>query len=177
MFSANITCRAGDPHLDEIKDLYQFDNWAGSTKTNYLHIVQNWTSDISIYGATNFFNKPYKTSNHLTIGTGIFMFQPTNMLGRVDLRIFEAPSVLDAHKMLMEFFYTCSAIQPFQTGESIGVKLGDHCYAGYPIGFTNSVFFVRNNMFVTITSGVSVYEIAKKIDEQLLTFSLTQENP
>ena len=171
----NLISFSNDFLEDDLKELYQFQNWAGSTKTNYVHVIQNWTTDISTYGATNFFINP-KFSNGLIIGPGDCFFQPTNMLDSVRLRIVESPSVLDAHIMMMQFFDNCSAKQPFQTGESIGVKLGDHCYAGYPIGTTNSLFFVRNNMFIFISSGEppeSVYDIANKIDQQLLKLSLS----
>jgi len=174
IFLFNITCRAEVSFLNEIKNLYQFENWAGSTKTNYVKIIQNWEVDISTYGATNFYSKPY-LPNSLIIRQGQYVFQPTNMASRVYVRVVETPNVLEAHKTLMNHFSLCSAIQPFQTGISIGVNIGDHCYAGYPIGSTNSLTFVRNNMFINISSGnppESVYEIANKIDQQLLEASV-----
>jgi hypothetical protein len=165
---------ANNAYLDELKELYQFNNWAGSTRTNYLHLIKDWEINFESCGVTNLLTEPLISSEQ-NMRESIYFFQPTNMVNEIDLRVLETPSVLDAHETMMEFFENCSAWQPFQTGESIGISLGDRCYAGYPIGLTNSVFFVRNNIFVTITSGTSVYEIAKKIDQQFLTISLKLE--
>ena len=164
---------ANDPYIDKLKGIYQYATWVDSTKTNYLQQIQNWNPDISLYGATNIeiqeLGKVYGNSR-----VSFYVFQTTNTPYDVYLKITEEPSIHDAHEALMEFFSTCSAIQPFPTGASIGVNLGDHCYTGYPIGATNSVTFVRNNVLIDISSGeppASVFEIAKKIDQQLLTIS------
>ena len=170
-------CLAHYPFLDDMKELYQYDTWAGVTKTDYLHLVKNWAPDILSYGATNLLANPYISSDQ-NMRESIYFFQPTNMTSNIDLRILETAGVLDAHEMLMKHFHYCSAIQPFPTGVSIGINIGDHCYTGYPIGSTNSISFVRNNMFVNISSGnppEPVFEIANKIDQQLLTISLTPE--
>ena len=157
---------------DWVKELYQFENWAGTVQTNYLRSVQNWKPDISTYGATNFLNNPYVSSDQ-NLRFGIYSFQLTNAINSVELQITETPSVLETHEMLMNFFDNCAAIQPFPTGASIGVNLGDYCYTGYPIGSTNSIIFVRNNIMINISSedAKSTFEVASKIDQQLLSAS------
>ena len=170
-------CLADDFYLNELKIEYQYDAWAGTTQTNYINLIHNWNFDIFNYGATNNYAQP-TLSDDPNFYWGIYILQPTNLLCNVDLRFIEASSILNAHEMLMKHFSGCTATQPFPTGASIGINIGDHCYTGYPIGSTNSISFVRNNMFICISSGdppESVYEIANKIDQQLLTISLTPE--
>jgi len=174
LFCLTTVCYANNPRFERLKDIYQYDKWVGSVQTNYLHSVQNWMPDFTSYGVTNLLTEPYISSSQ-NMRESIYFFQATNMLEKIDLRILETSSILDAQEMLMEHFSYCSAIHPFPTGKSIGVNIGDHCYTGYPIGSTNSISFVRNNMFINISSEASVYDIANKIDQQLLTISLTPE--
>ena len=166
ILAINVTCYADDVYL---KELYQYEQWVGTIKTNYLRIIKIPTI---IFNDLN-------VSEDLTIRSGSYMFQPTNTPFNVHLRVYETPSVLDAHEALIDFFSTCSAIQPFPSGASIGIDLGDHCYTGYPIGETNSVSFVRNNVFVNVSSRKlqsSVYEIAKQIDQHLLSISTSSDS-
>jgi len=163
----NSTSYADDSY---IKKLYQYEQWGGSTQTNYLRLIEDWIPDFPAYGTTNWISLNREALKRGDLSH--YAFLASNLTSQVTLRFIETASVIDAHEMLMWFFEHCSAIQPFQTGESIGVFLGDHCYGGYPIGLTNGLFFVRNNMFITITSGSSVYEIAQKIDQQLLDISI-----
>ena len=157
---------------DWVKELYQFENWAGTVQTNYLRSVQNWKPDILTYGATNLVAEPYISANQ-NMRFSIYSFQPTNTSTSVELRITETSSILEAQEMLMDYFDNCAAIQPFPTGASIGVTLGDHCYTGYPVGSTNTITFVRNNVMIKVFSGESksTFEVASKIDQQLLLAS------
>ena len=167
----NTICFANDFLLDSIKEIYQYETWSGTTKTNYQKIIKNKPPEFNNFGTTNIAVQNGEISSDGFLES-FYIFKTTNMPDDVYLRVYETSSVLDAHEALMFFFNNCSAIQPFQTGKSIGVNLGDHCFAGYPMGATNSLFFVRNNVFIDITSGSSVYEIANKIDQQLLSSSL-----
>jgi len=178
LFSICTPCFADDSFLADLKVLYKYKDWAGSSQTNYLRLVQDWTPDVSVCGATNFVEKPY-VSNSQGMRLGIYFFQPTNMPCVVELRIAQTESILDAHEMLMRHFGLCAAKQPFPSGASIGVELGDHCYTGYPIGSTTSVTFVRNNMLICVSSGdrkTSIYGVAKTIDQQLLSILMEKKD-
>ena len=39
LFLIGADCFADDSYLDRMKERYQYKNWAGSTKTNYLKFI------------------------------------------------------------------------------------------------------------------------------------------
>lgn len=145
LFSECLADEADDFHLSYInglKDKYQYETWSGIIKTNYIKLITKWEPDFSTYGATNLLSQPSISTNP-NFYWGMYLFQPTNLSCNVHLRFIEASNVLNAHEALIEHFGGCTATQPFPTGASIGVNIGDHCYTGYPIGSTNSIFFCK----------------------------------
>jgi hypothetical protein len=101
-----------------------------------------------------------------------FFHPPNNPDATVDLRVQERPGVTDAHNAMMEVFGNCSAIQPFPLGT---VKVGDRCYLGYPTNAYNGIFFVRNNVFLSVSAdqtNCSIETIVGDLDNQLKAISV-----
>ncbi len=165
---------AADDRLEYLKGLYGFTNWAGNTETNYSFYVTNWVPLFSSFGVTNLdSNNEGAWANGLKDSS--YLFRPTNAPdAMVDLRVYERESVVSAHNAMMGQFIYCAAVQPFTLGVTNTAKVGDRCYIGYPINACRHIWFVRNNVFISISSDqpdFSVKSIAEDLDSQLKVIS------
>jgi len=165
-----------DSHVDAAKQLYEYDQWVGITKTNYTHTLTTFVPD--------FFGSGYST-NHPPIvddveGGGLsYIYTINNILNneiyniRIDLR----NDVVSTHSFLMWLFAYSSAWQPFPLGETKSVYLGDRCYIGHPTNFTKNITFVRNNIYVRLSSNNStnsVLPFATWLDNKILEMSFDE---
>jgi hypothetical protein len=164
-----------DDFVDDLKGRYGFTNWVGNTETNYSCLVTNWVPTFATFGVTNLISTQEGTWANGSKDSAYF-FHPTNKPdATVDLRVQERPGVTDAHNAMMELFGNCSAIQPFPLGTTNTVKVGDRCYLGYPTNAYNRIFFVRNNVFLSVSANqtnCSVQAIAEYLDNQLKAISV-----
>lgn len=161
--------------FDDLKIRYGFADWSGNTETNYSRLVTDWVPTFTMFGVTNLIsNQEGAIVNG--IKNSAYFFHPTNAPSAIiDLRISEQQSVIGAHNMMMETFSNCSAIQPFSLGTTNTVKVGDRCYLGYPTNSYSQIYFVRNNVFVSISTAQSncpVQIIADDLDNDLKTKSM-----
>jgi len=83
----NTICFSNDSHLEKLKELYQYESWAGTTKTNYLRVIQNWSPNILTLGVTNLMDNPY-IANDNNMRLGIYFFQPTNTTCNINFEFF-----------------------------------------------------------------------------------------
>jgi len=160
--------------LAHIKTQYNFTNWVGTTKTNYTFLATNWVPNFSSIGITNFIlrDEGVWTNNRKE---SVYLFHPTSNLNVIiDCRIYEREGVTNAQDAMMEDFATCAAIQPFPSGASNGVNVGDRCYLGYPTNVNADIVFSRNNVFVTVlvdATNYSIKSIAEEMDNQIKNIS------
>lgn len=164
-----------DDFVDDLKGRYGFTNWVGNTETNYSCLVTNWAPTFATFGVTNLISTQEGTWANGSKDSAYF-FHPTNKPdATVDLRVQERPGVTDAHNAMMELFGNCSAIQPFPLGTTNTVQVGDRCYLGYPTNAYNRIFFVRNNVFLSVSANqtnCSVQATAEYLDNQLKAISV-----
>jgi len=163
-----------DDFVDDIKGRYGFTNWVGNTETNYSRLVTNWVPTFATFGVTNLISTQEGAWAN-GIKDSAYFFHPTNNFeATVDLRVQERQGVTDAHNAMMETFGNCSAIQPFPLGMTNTVKVGDRCYLGYPTNAYSHLFFVRNNVFLSVSAdqtNCSVRAIAGNLDNELKSLS------
>ncbi len=153
--------------MKPFRGLYGFDTWAGQTKVRYERPVTNWVPDFAGLGVTDFlrtaegvWTNAHKSSDYI--------FQSADARGvNVRLTIWERRDVTEAHLAMLNHFANSAAPQPFPLGSAFGVDIGDRCYLGWGV-VGDSVFFVRNNVFVFLTGGCSVLELAGKLDSDLV---------
>lgn len=160
-----------DEFVDDLKGRYGFTNWVGTTETNYFCLVSNWVPTFATFGVTDLISTQEGTWANGSKDSAYF-FHPTNKPdATVDLRVRERPTVTDAHSTMIEVFGNCSALQPFPLGT---VKVGDRCYLAYPTNAYNSIFFVRNNVFLSVSANqtnCSIRTIVEDLDSQLKAIS------
>ena len=164
-----------DEFLEDLKLDYGFANWVGNTEINYSCLVTNWVPAFAAFGVTNLISNLEGTRENGEKDS-VYLFHPTNALNTIiKVQVNERQSVADAHQAMMEDFNTCSAIQPFPLGNADLVKIGDRHYTGYPVNSYRCVFFVRNNVFIYVSAGLtnySVQAIATELDNELKIISI-----
>ena len=157
--------------ISDIKALYGYTNWVGQTETHYSCLVSNWAPTFMALGVTNLIANQEGQWDSGAKDSAYFFHPTNNPDSTVALRVQERPGVTNAHNAMMEVFGNCSAIQPFPLGP---VKVGDRCYLGYPTNAYNSIFFVRNNVFLSVSANqtnCSVRAIVEDLDNQLKVLS------
>lgn len=163
-----------DDFLDDLKGRYGFTSWVGGTETNYVSLITNWVPAFVRFGVTNLISDQGGVWAS-GVKDSAYFFHPTNSPNAiVDLRVQVRQGITDAHHAMMEAFGNCSASQPFPLGTANTIKVGDRCYLGYPTNVYNHVFFVRNNVFISVSSdqtNCSVEVIAVCLDNELKTIS------
>lgn len=164
-------------HLAYVTGIYGFTNWAGTTVTNYSRTVTNWIPDFSVVGETNV-AAPYQSPWTNGEKNATYLVHPdANPTETWDVRVRERGSVAEAHMAMMQDFAMSMARQPFPSGISNGVSLGDVCYLGYPATAQTAVVFSRNNILLVISTdptGGSVTNLAAALDQQILGLSLDE---
>ena len=168
------------PHLlvaDEMRDLlkpvYNFDQWAGTTKTNYQKTVSDFQPNFEEIG----FTQSLSSDNEVTGGENYRRYRvtkPTETDIILDVRISCRNTVVSAHEAMLEFFTNCAAPQPFPSGDYL--SLGDKCYIGYtPTNAPTFITFARNTVCISVSydGGVtnSVFPIAVWLDNSILKLS------
>ena len=163
-----------DEFSDHLNISYDFTNWVGKTEINYSCLVTNWVPQFSAFATTNLIAKEEGIWINRLKDSDYFFHPTGGSDATVSIRIKERPSVADAHMAMMETFGNCSAIQPSPLGTTKTLKIGDRCYLGYPEKAFSHIFFVRNNVFISISSNRTncpVNTIAADLDDQLLSLS------
>lgn len=158
---------------DFIKEAYKFNRWAGTTKTNYQKAVSDFQPKLSEIGLSSV---RFKDSEIVPNGMNrrYIVSPPAQTNEVVDIRISCRNSIAAAQNSMMDFFSMCSAIQPFPSGDALSISVGDRCYLGYPTNTVTSIAFVRNTVFVDVTSrGTtnSVLPIATWLDNLIMGLS------
>ena len=172
---ALVVFACAESRIDMAKQLYGYDQWVGTTKTNYAHTVTSFIPDFNGSGYST--NHP-PIINDVTGGGYYYICTLKNNSLQdeiIDVTIDIRNDINTIHSFLMESFAYNAAIQPFPLGETMSVFVGDRCYLGYPTNSTRSISFVRNNVYVDLgVSGStnSVLPIATWLDNWILNQSL-----
>jgi len=165
-----------DDWVDLFKSKYDFDQWAGTTKTNYLNSVLNFQPNLTEIGFSHFrFNDNDVVANGIDRRYIVSTSPQTDEV--LDIRISSRNNVINAQNSMMDFFSTCSAKQPFPSGDLLSVPIGDKCYLGYPTNTVSSIMFVRNTVFIDVTlrgTTNSVLPIAVWLDNSIFKLSLKE---
>ena len=158
---------------DFIKLTYNFNDWAGNTKTNYQKTVSDFQPNFGDIGLTSI-----RFSDNDIVQDGVdrryIVSASTQTDEVVDVRISTRNSIIAAQNSMMDFFSLCSAIQPFPSGDALSVSVGDRCYLGYPTNTVSSIAFVRNTVFVNVDirgTTNSVLPVAVWLDSLILGLS------
>ncbi|MEI6972746.1 MAG: hypothetical protein WCL44_14665 [bacterium] len=184
------------PYIDLAKVRYDFTNWVGTTKTNYVYLATNWVPDLAALGATSLLyssTHPYSNTNPYGYGclASSFGFRATNDTSIVvSVETHAVLSVTNAHESMVIAFAQNNVPYLFVVGEGLGVSIGDRCYLG-PGTNDDRVVFVRNNVLVELdadnpdagydysrrdgshrTNCYSVIGIARALDEQIRKISV-----
>lgn len=137
------------PYIDRAKVRYDYTNWVGTTKTNYVYLATNWVPDLAALSASNCLSariRPYAQGSLFSL----FRFRATNDTSVVvSVRTHAVLSVTNAHESMMIAFSQNNVPHPFVVGEGIGINIGDRCYLG-PGTNDDRVVFVRNNVLVEL---------------------------
>ena len=159
--------------IEDLKEVYNFEQWVGTTKTNYQNTVSDFQPNFNEITFT-----PLYLNNCEILQNGVnrryFAAHTTQTNMFLDVRILCRNNVVDAQNAMMEFFSLCSAIQPFPSGETMSVSVGDRCYLGCETNSIPSISFVRNTVFVHMSiDGVtnSVLPIAVWLDNLIMDSS------
>lgn len=180
-----ITCLGqarlyADDFVDDLKCRYGFTNWVGNTEINYSCLITNWTPTFASFGVTGLIATHKGLWANGSKNSTYFFHSVDTQNAIIDLRVQECRSVVEAHAAMMEVFGNCSAIQPFPVGTTNTVKVGDRCYIGYPTNACSRIFFVRNNVFLSIAADQTnfpVQTIAENLDNQLKVISSGEARP
>ena len=154
-------------NLHDIFECYSASNWYGKSKKCYSGLVKQWPLSFPAM-LRPVYHERAKSSG----GTrDVFLLSDagnTNQLLR--LEIVCADSIKLAHRAMLEYFSSCSAVQPFPIASDDTGSVGDYCYFGYGKPWT-SVMFVRDNVFVALKSLASMSSVrqeAEAIDKEIM---------
>jgi len=163
VFVSSVLLFGDDEFLERVKETYGFNEWEGKDGALKQGIPLK-KMDFS----------PHKivSERHTLPTSGIV----TLRYGRDKRVIFEVSvkvcdSVIGAQKELLKFLATCTLRVP--TGESLGLDVGDVCYAAKENGIFRTITFVRNNIFVRVhlvrmeETPPDISEVASRIDERI----------
>lgn len=156
-------------YLEMLQGIYMFDSWAGQTEVRYAGPVTNWVPDFGSLEVITFLRREEGLwTNSQKYSRYSFLTSDQTEV-RIDCVIDEREDTTNAHLAMLQFFSFSQAWQPFPLGSSLGVDIGDRCYLGW--GAVDSVFFVRNNVFVFISGGYSAMPFAERLDSELVARS------
>lgn len=160
-----------DEFLDKAKQTYDFDNWSG--KDGKLKQGLNLKAvDLSPFTVASERNRLF------TSGQFVFRYATTEGAAKqvfeVSLRVLD--SVAEAQEELIGFLSTCTGKLP--KGDSMGLEVGDVCFAAKDGDCYRRIVFVRNNIFLSLSLMPAaksaeaqippdISEIAGKIDAQI----------
>lgn len=163
LISVSILLFGDDEFLERVKKAYGFDEWKGRDGALKQGIPLR-KMDFS----------PYKvvSERHTLPTSGVI----TLRYGKDKMVIFEVSvkvcdSVIAAQEELLRFLANCTVKVP--TGSSLGLTIGDVCYAAKKREFFKTVAFVRNNIFIRVylvrieETSPNIAEIAEKIDDRI----------
>ena len=156
--------------LQDVFECYSASNWYGKCEKCYIGQVKHWPLNLPVM-SRRVCHERAKSSGGIR---DIFLLSDpghTNQLLR--LEIVCADSIKLAHRAMLEYFSSCSAVQPFPIASDRTGSVGDYCYFGYGKPWT-SVMFVRNNVFVALKSLASMSSVrqeAEAIDKEIMRIS------
>lgn len=130
----------------------------------YYCSVPNFAPEIVVEGVTI-------QKSKLAAGMEYF-FHPskaTDVIIRLRLNFYKSPQ--DAFVHLQEMLSYCSAPLPLPSSKEFGFDIGDCCFFGHPHGSFKAVWFIRNNVVVSMRSSVDIVNVAKCLDRQILSLS------
>ena len=174
-FVTLVVYACAESRIDIAKQLYGYDQWVGTTKTNYTRIVTSFIPDFTGSGYST--NHPPIIDDVKEGGFYCLLTLKNNTSHDeiIDVTIDIRNDIHTIHSYLMESFAYSAAIQPFPLGETMSVYLGDRCYLGYPTNSTSNISFVRNNVYVDVNANGttnSVLSISTWLDNWILNQSL-----
>lgn len=132
-----------DEVLDRAKQTYGFDKWPGKDGTLKQGLALK-KLDLSPYEIASVRNR-LRTS-----GEVIFRYRMkggTKHVFEVSLRVLDTVAVAQEH--LLKYLSTCTMTVP--NGSTLGLAVGDICFAAKSDGAFRAIAFVRNNVFIRIT--------------------------
>ena len=172
----NCLAQANDP-LSSVKELYGYSEWEGQTKEHYEQIVTNWVPDLGSMGITNFdvvADREDRTNSFSQKYTLINLYPSEAPTVSVRLIVHECLDVTNAELALLSELITQSPVPSYVLGSSIGLDLGDRCYAPSSGGVSERVVLVRNNVCLSLEAfRYSVLRLAEKLDCELLVRSFS----
>jgi hypothetical protein len=156
-------------HPDE--DLFQFDEWAGKTRSGREVTLRDFEFDAEAIGGLSLesFAELSPAFGARRMIRYFFAGLEAPAEDRVLIKVYEFSSVLDAHHGLMQAVATYMA--PWLPRcETKGLELGDICFCGHD-DLATSVIFARNNILAEVKSiGFNrrpVDEIAAELDRRM----------
>ena len=162
-----LCCRGG--MSKKMSAVYGFEEWR--PRRSYDAVATNWWRSGLLSGiaganvATNAFAvRPL----HLDI-----VWEGDGQIGEGSIRIVETSGFSAAVDAMMQSFSRCSAVQPFPRAQGSIASIGDVCFTSFPQGSSNSLDFVRNNVYVSIDSDNAAVScgIAASVDSAILDAS------
>ena len=107
------------------------------------------------------------------IGKGVnYVFRPLEYADAIiDLWMHSCESRMEAMERFRNKITGSSGPLPLPSDREYGFDIGDCCYFGHPHGSFKSVFFIRNNVVVSMRSSVDIVYYAKRLDQQILSMS------
>lgn len=156
--------------LPDVSQVYPTNQWTAPSYPTLVGVGR--TIDLGSFGFTNV------TDKSLSIG----------LSNRVDCEVRAiadgspfrvqasmGASFSEATTHMLHRFSVMSAKQPLPTLDPLVSNIGDLAYTGWNTNSIDSLFFIRNNVFVRVRSGnetQSALPLSRLIDEQLLSLSM-----
>ena len=172
-------CLAAVPQAEDrgqgIIERYHADDWCGKSRVCYSCLVKEWPEQLPA---------PMQAVSHERMDFAsykkeLFFLADSENSNRVSrLEVHLAKSVKAAHRSMLTYFSTCAAPQPFPEATEQTGRVGDRCYFGFGETWT-SVMFVRNNVFVVLSSSGASFSVRKEaevIDKEILRLSSVSNN-
>lgn len=144
-------CANRDPWIAGIYRVYAADDWR--PQIDYCHnVAGNWWSSSMLPPAPVGQLVSVETLHPSDIAH--YIWESPDVVSNAEgmVRVRGGSSFVEAVRLMMEDFAYSSAFQPFPQPTGVCTNLGDVCYTGYPAGSSGSLKFIRNNIYVFISS-------------------------
>lgn len=160
-----------DAYRDEVKQNYEFSEWAGQTKEGSREVrLSDFGLAPQSFEGWHLVEKEDLPVSQRQRRIVRYIFNSGGKGQRLISTIYECNSVIDAHETLIDVVMTYMAPKLPRCGEK-GLEIGDICFAGAS-EMNVSVIFARFNILTEVQSvgpePVSVDAFARRTDEMIM---------